>query len=130
MAIVSGMTRPLQRRRRALTVGVAGLALAGLAGCAQEVGRSEVEQSIREAMAGQQVMLESVTCPGGLPAEEDAVIICQVSVIGVDGSGVPIDRIRVRVTRIDGSEVRYRLEPLAEGTPDDAPADDAETTES
>jgi hypothetical protein len=130
MAIVSGMTRPLQRRRRALTVGVAGLALAGLAGCAQEVGRSEVEQSIREAMAGQQVMLESVTCPGGLPAEEDAVIICQVSVTGVDGSGVPIDRIRVRVTRIDGSEVRYRLEPLAEGTPDDAPADDAETTES
>ena len=122
------MTTPLQRLRRALTIGVAGLAVAGLAGCAQEVGQSGVEQSIRDAMAGQQVMLESVTCPRGLPAEEDAVIVCQVSVTGVDDGGVPIDRIRVRVTQIDGSEVRYRLEPLAEGVPDDAPGDDAEVT--
>lgn len=129
MAIVGVVSTSLPRLRRALTVALAGLAVAGLAGCAQEVGQSEVEQSIREAMAGQQVMLESVTCPGGLPAEQDAVIICQVSVTGVDDSGVPIDRIRVRVTRIDGSQVRYRLEPLAQGTPDDAPVDDAETTE-
>ncbi len=119
---MTGMTTSPRRLRRALTTGVAGLALLGLAGCAQEVGQAEVERSITDTMAEQQVMLESVTCPGGLPAEDDAVIICQVTVFGVDDSGVPIDRIRVRVTEIDGQEVRYRLEPLAEGIPDDAPA--------
>jgi hypothetical protein len=86
-----------------------------LVGCAQEVAGDEVEQSIVDAMTEQQVTLESVDCPEALPAELDAAIVCEVSVIGVNDLGAPVDRIRVGVTAIEGEEVRYRLEPLAEG---------------
>jgi hypothetical protein len=128
------MARSTSRSRRRAAPAGALAALVLLAGCAQEVGASEVEQSIREAMGGQQVMIDSVECPSGLPAEEGAVIICPVTVFGVDDAGDPIDRIRVRVTAVEGTEVRYRLEPLAEGVPDDAepedgPLDDTDTTD-
>lgn len=95
-----------------------GVGLLLLAGCAQEVARGDVEDSIREAMADQGVELTAVTCPGGVQAEVGASIVCEVELVGVDPLGVPVDRIKVVVTDVEGSEVRYRLEPLAVGADD------------
>ncbi|WP_194288483.1 DUF4333 domain-containing protein [Ornithinicoccus halotolerans] len=109
----------------ALLLGVA------LAGCSRDVSQEQVEQSIREAMAEQGAVISSLDCPGDLPPELDARMICQVDMDGLLESGVEVDRIRVVVTEVAGREVRYRLEPLAVGAPDDAPApDDSAATES
>lgn len=100
------------------------VALCGLlAGCSDEVSSDEVNDSIREAMADQGIELSSVSCPSGVPPKVGATVVCPVELVGVDPLGVPVDRIRVVVTEVDGNEVRYRLEPLAVGTPDDAPAE-------
>lgn len=113
----------------AARAGGALLTLLVLAGCSRDVPQDQVEQSIREAMAGQGATMQSLDCPGDLPPELDARMICQVDMDGVLATGVEVDRIRVVVTEVEGREVRYRLEPLAVGVPDDAPSpeDDAVT---
>lgn len=102
-----------------VAAGLVVLAVA-LAGCSKEVSRGDVEASIRTAMAEQGVEVIELRCPGGVAAELDASIVCDVELGGVDLLGQPVDRIKVVVTGIEGNEVRYRLEPLAVGEPDDS----------
>lgn len=113
----------MQARVRARTAGSAVVAAAAvlLAGCAGDVRASQVEDSIRDAMERQGVTLESVDCPAGVPPRVHATITCAVDIDGTDAFGVAVDRIKVVVTAVDGSQVRYRLEPIAEGyeLPDD-----------
>lgn len=114
----------MQPRAAAARAVVPLLVALALAGCSRDVPQDQVEQSIREAMAEQGAVVTSLDCPRDLPPEVDATMICQVSMDGMLASGVAVDRIRVVVTEVAGREVRYRLEPLAVGAPDDAPAPD------
>ncbi|WP_256842649.1 DUF4333 domain-containing protein [Ornithinimicrobium cryptoxanthini] len=106
-------------------------AVAVLSGCgAKEVSASAVEQSVRDGMTTQGVEVQSVSCPSGVAADVDATVVCAVQLWDEGALGEPVDRVRVVVTSVDGDQVRYRLEPLAVGVPDDAEAtpDDAEAT--
>lgn len=119
------------RSRGFRTAGALIAAIAVLSGCgAKEVSASAVEQSVRDGMATQGVEVQSVSCPSGVAADVDATVVCQVEFWDEHALGEPVDRVRVVVTSVDGDRVRYRLEPLAVGVPDDAeaPADDAEAT--
>lgn len=119
------------RSRRFQTVAVLAVALALLTGCgAKELSASAVEQSVRDGMATQGVELQSVSCPTGVAAEVDATVVCAVQLWHELALGEPVDRVRVVVNSVEGDKVRYRLEPLAVGVADDAPAtpDDAEQT--
>jgi type IV pilus biogenesis protein CpaD/CtpE len=94
-----------------------------LSGCAaREVSATAVEQSVRDGMATQGVELRSVSCPQGVAAEVDATVVCDVDFRDENALGQPVDRVRVVVIATSGEEVRYRLEPLAVGVPDDAEA--------
>lgn len=114
----------MHRQDVATRVAVSLLVGLAVAGCSRDVPQDQVEQSIREAMADQGAVITSLDCPGDLPPELDARMICQVAMDGVLSGGVEVDRIRVVVTEVDGREVRYRLEPIAVGAPDDAPPPD------
>lgn len=118
------MPRLLRSRLVAVTAVVALSATA----CSQDVAAEDVEQSIATAVEEKGVTLESADCPRALPPEADAEMICQVELDGpIDG--VEVDRIRVIVNEVEGREVRYRLEPLAVGAPDDAqPGETVEPT--
>lgn len=109
----------MPRTRRA-PYAVAGFALAvlGLAGCSREVSAGDLEDSIREQAQDQGLQLESVDCRDGLPPEVGATVICDVEIVGVDEAGGQVDRIRVEAVEVVDNEVRYDLEPLAEGDPD------------
>ena len=108
--------------------GLATLALCAAAtgmvsGCAErQVSALAVEQSVRDGMASKGVELRSVSCPEGLEAQVDATVICEVDFWDENALGQPVDRMRVVVIASSGEEVRYRLEPLAVGVPDDAEA--------
>ena len=121
----------LIRSRGFATVAGLTVAVVLLSGCgAKEVSASAVEQSVRDGMATQGVEVQSVSCPSGVTADLGATIVCAVEFWDEDALGEPVDRVRVVVTSVDGDKVRYRLEPLAVGVPDDAEAtpDDAEAT--
>lgn len=91
-----------------------------LSGCAQQdVPQGEVERSIREGMADRGVQILDLRCPGGVVMELDASVTCDVQLGGIDPLGVPVDRIKVVVTSVDGEQVGFRLEPLAMSTDTD-----------
>lgn len=105
--------------------GALSVGLVLLAGCAQrDVPEGEVERTIRDGMADRGVEILELDCPGGVPMEVDASVVCDVQLAGVDPLGTPVDRIRVVVTSVDGDEVGFRLEPIAIGAPEDATATD------
>lgn len=119
--------------------GRAGVVLAAsalvLSGCGGgTVGADSVQQSVRDGLAGQGIDPRSVSCPDGVEASVGESVVCGVELWDEAAFGEPVDRIRVVVTEVSGDQVRYRLEPLAVGVPDDAqpadetaPADGAET---
>lgn len=103
--------------------GVVGLTLALLAGCGgSSVSANAVQQSVRDGLAAQGIEARSVSCPEGVEARIGATVVCQVELWDQGGFGEPVDRIRVVVKDARGEQVRYRLEPLAVGVPDDAEA--------
>ena len=119
------------RSCRLQIVGALAAVVALLSGCgAKELSASAVEQSVRDGMATKGVDVTSVRCPAGVAAEVEATVVCEVQFFDEQALGHPVDRVRVVVNSVDGNKVRYRLEPLAVGVPDDAPAtpDDAEAT--
>jgi len=79
-----------------------------------------VQQSVRDGLATQGIEPRSVSCPEGLTASVGERVVCEVDLWDPAAFGEPVDRIRVVVVETDGDEVRYRLEPLAVGVPDDA----------
>lgn len=83
-----------------------------LAGCAQELSQTDVESSISTALAGQQIVVESVECPGALTGEEGHTMTCGLSG-ATNAEGLPISQVRVVVTSVEGTDIRYRLEPIA-----------------
>lgn len=113
----------LRKTRGLRAVGVCFAAVVLLSGCSgQEVSATAVEQSVREGMATQGVVLHSVSCPEGLAAELDATVVCAVELRDEFALGHPVDRVRVEVSAVDGEQLKYRLVPLAVGAPDDAEA--------
>ena len=111
------------RSRRFATVAALTATVAVLSGCgAKEVSASAVEQSVRDGLATQGVEVQSVSCPSGVTADLGATVVCAVELWDEAALGEPVDRVRVVVTSVDGEKVRYRLEPLAVGVPDDAEA--------
>lgn len=95
-----------------------------LAGCSgnPQVSAGAVQQSVRDGLASQGIEPQSVSCPEGVPARVGATVVCEVALWDENAFGEPVDRIRVVVTQTEGEQVRYRLEPLAVGVPDDAQA--------
>lgn len=121
----------LARSRGFRMVAAVAAAVALCSGCgAKELSASAVEQSVRDGMATKGVEVRSVSCPAGVAAEVDATVVCDVQFVDDHALGEPVDRVRVVVNSVEGDKVRYRLEPLAVGVPDDAEAtpDDAEAT--
>lgn len=101
--------------------GFLALTLALLTGCGgSAVSAGAVQQSVRDGLAGQGVEIRSVSCPEGVEARVGATVVCQVELWDQTALGEPVDRIRVVVKEARGEQVRYRLEPLAVGVPDDA----------
>lgn len=91
-----------------------------LGGCAGgEVSAADVQQSVRDGLATQGIEVQSVTCPHGVDSTVGTVVVCSVQLWDQEAFGQPVDRVRVVVTEVRGDEVRYRLEPLAVGVPDD-----------
>lgn len=95
------------------------LVLSGCGGNAT-VSVDAVQQSIRDGLAAQGVEIQEVSCPEGVPARVEASVVCSVRLWDETAFGEPVDRIRVVVKETEGEQVRYRLEPLAVGVPDDA----------
>lgn len=105
------------------TLALCAAATGMLSGCAErQVSAVAIEQSVRDGMATKGVELRSVGCPEGLEAKVDATVVCDVEFWDENALGQPVDRVRVVVISSSGEEVRYRLEPLAVGVPDDAEA--------
>lgn len=112
------------------TVGVVALA-ALLSGCTgTTVSADAVQESVRDGLADQGIRTRSVSCPEGVQARLDASVVCTVELEDENAFGEPVDRVRVVVKETEGDQVRYRLEPLAVGAPDDAePAPDPEQSD-
>lgn len=117
---------PQRTRTLGITVGAAVAALA-LSGCSNEVPIEELEQSIRAEYAALNTPLNEIDCPEALPADEGAVLICQVSFIGPTPGGHDYDRVRVSVVEVTRETVHYDLALLGVGLPDDAPVDGEDT---
>jgi len=96
---------------RSLTVVALGAVLL-TTGCSREVSAGDLEGSIAEQAELQGFELESVDCPGGLPPEVGATVVCEVVITGAAQS---IDRFKIEATEVDGDQVRYSLTPLVEG---------------
>ncbi|MCK0112817.1 DUF4333 domain-containing protein [Ornithinimicrobium sp. F0845] len=117
------------RRKRGLISAVVAAAALLLGGCAGgEVSAADVQQSVRDGLATQGIEVQSVTCPTGVEATVGTVAVCTVELVDEDAFGQPVDRVRVVVTEVSGDELRYRLEPLAVGVPDDHGLTDDHTT--
>lgn len=110
--------RRLRRVASALAVVVV-----ALSGCARgQVSSGDLQQSVRDGLAGDGVELRSAECPSGVAATVGATVVCRVELWDDQALGEPVDRVRVVVTAVEGEQVRYRLEPLAIGVADDAEA--------
>lgn len=115
-------------RPRVITGVVAAVALL-LGGCAGgEVSAADVQQSVRDGLASQGIEVQGVTCPSGIDSTIGTTVVCDVQLWDENAFGQPVDRVRVVVTEVSGDEVRYRLEPLAVGVPDDHGMTDTDTT--
>lgn len=92
------------------------------------VGADSVQQSVRDGLATQGIEARSVSCPEGVGASVGHSVVCTVELWDETAFGEPVDRVRVVVKEVTGDQVRYRLEPLAVGVPDDAePATESAT---
>ena len=92
-----------------------------LSGCdGSTVSAGAVQQSVRDGLSDQGIQTQSVSCPEGVQARLGATVVCGVELQDENAFGEPVDRIRVVVKETEGDQVRYRLEPLAVGAPDDA----------
>ncbi len=108
------------RRGMGFTGMVAAMVLT-LTGCGSgTVSADSVQQSVRDGLASQGIEPRSVSCPEGVEASVGESVVCTVELWDEAGFGEPVDRVRVVVKEVSGDQVRYRLEPLAVGVPDDA----------
>lgn len=108
------------RTTRAAGAAAALCAAVLLAGCGGELSVTDMEGSIRDGLAVEGAVVDTVGCPEVVGTEVGASVVCDVQLRDEDALGEPVDRVRVTVTGVAGREVRYRLEPLAVGVPDDA----------
>jgi len=116
------------RRKPGLIGGVVAVVALLLGGCAGgEVSAADVQQSVRDGLASQGIEVQSVTCPAGVDSTVGTTVVCTVELWDEEAFGQPVDRVRVVVTEVRGDEVRYRLEPLAVGVPDDHGLSDDQT---
>lgn len=77
--------------------------LLALAGCgASAVSQQDVETQVLDGLSETLVdQVDDVTCPGDLPAEVDAQIVCELN--GEKG----VSDVEVTVTSVDGSDVGF-----------------------
>lgn len=111
---------------RAGLVAAVMLALAGCSG--GELSAEDVQDSVLEGLAEQDIEAHQVDCPTGVEATVGTVVVCRVELADPDAFGQPVDRVRVVVTEVSGKQVRYRVEPLAVGVADDQGLDDSSVT--
>ncbi|MCK0111181.1 DUF4333 domain-containing protein [Ornithinimicrobium sp. F0845] len=98
--------------RKGMVLASLGAVVLLASGCSREVSAGDIEDSIAEQAEIQGFELESVDCPGGLPPEVGAILICEVV---ITGEAEAIDRFRIEATEVDGDQVSYTLTPLTAG---------------
>jgi Domain of unknown function (DUF4333) len=89
-------------KRGLASTGTAGVLLLGTVGCgAGTVDRAEVATKVSDALTGQGVQVENMTCPADLQATVGQILRCEFT-----AGGQPVDAV-VAVTAVEDGVARY-----------------------